>query len=570
VRDEEGCGGHLPARAENGMAIGMVGDFVWNKIAQWRGTSPITDQRIIDFIDGAEWISLWLIVTVTVISIFGLVAIYAERKVSAHMQSRLGPMRVGPKGLLQTLADGIKLLEKEDIIPKAADPVLFIAAPCFVFASAVAMFVVLPFFNYEGTKTIRVVDISPSEVEFRPVEKEGEEAAKPADKPMTALEKRRHEAALKNGDLIRKLDQDEDAKAKLAGSMFPSYEWLLLCRQNPEFSAERLGLDPRIVLREGERAYQQSKDFPEPATAKGKKADKKPEAAVDKRLASYHEAGEKYGANIAPIADVTVPGFHVDRPWLGTPAWASVGLFFIMAISSVSVMGVVLAGWGSNNKWALYGAIREAAQMVSYEIPMGIAALTVVVACQSLNLMDIAQIQETGTILGLGADHHLGILSWNIIKFPLLIPVFLVFYIGVLAHTKRAPFDLPEAESELIAGFMTEYSGMRWSLFFLAEYGEMYALSALTAVLFLGGMAGAIPGLDGTIKDAGPLWWALWGAFNIIWKTMVLVFVMMWLRWTLPRIRLDQVMYLCLKVLLPATIILLLLQTAWSLLIPGV
>jgi|GEM_PF-1263157 len=615
------------------MQIGVIADQVFEMLSG----KVITDQGILDFIDMGEWISLWLGVTLGLISVFGLVAIYAERKVSAHMQSRLGPMRVGPKGLLQTLADGIKLLEKEDLTPTAADPVLFNLAPMFVFASAVAMFVVLPFFSWEGKSHESIFDLSPSEVLVLEADvgqnaTDDELADAFAEAEATALEgqtelqSRKTRIAISNGEAIRELEADDELGVKdlLEKTPFASLGEALnvwnsrISLPLGESGAENTTVERVVSLARHHHQHELAKNAAEAAHEDGE--DEEEEAAHshpphvsdvagalfslstddedNQRFLTYAQAYEMGAMSQINVSRADYVGYlhlcfhdlldaaegkgeyapsedgggailaitaHVDRPWFGTPAWMNAGLFFILAISSVSVIGVVLAGWGSNNKWSLYGAIREAAQMVSYEIPMGIGALCVVVANQSLNLMDIAQIQETGTIFGLAPDVHLGILSWNIIKFPVLFLVFIMFYIGVLAHTKRAPFDLPEAESELIAGFLTEYSGMRWSLFFLAEYGEMYAMSALTAVLFMGGMASPIPLVDGLIKDAGPLIWMIWGATWLVLKSCFLVFVMMWLRWTLPRIRLDQVMYLCLKVLLPFSMVTLLLQTLWSL-----
>jgi NADH-quinone oxidoreductase subunit H len=595
----------------------MVADWLWNGLVHdLLGVTQITDTQLLDFIDMGEWITVWLLVTVKLISLFGLIAIWLERKISAFMQSRLGPMRVGPKGLLQTLADGIKLLEKEDIIPKAADPFLFISAPCFVFASAVAMFVVLPFFNYEGRKDVALTDLSAAEVAFVNATSE-EEVAELAllegtearvswalsKSGATALERRKLKRRLENGEAIRNAANNDETAALLASLDYGDVDEAFADLTDPKnrqsvtrgaqgsaLLASRHAKEPAADDHNGHTAAV----APPSGTASGMvnpalisvdsgavggpvaiSADSLPGAPHGMPAGGAHattgpptlvELGHTYDQKWAPLSTIMVSGAWLDRPWFGTPAFLSAGLFFILAISSVSVMGVVLAGWGSNNKWALYGAIREAAQMVSYEIPMGIAALCVVVANQSLNLMDIAQVQETGAVWATGGDFHGGFLSWNLFKYPIvMIPVFIMWYIGVLAHTKRAPFDLPEAESELIAGFMTEYTGMRWSLFFLAEYGEMYALSALSAVLFLGGMASPIPVLDGVIKEQGPLAWAAWGAAWLMAKSVFLVLVMMWLRWTLPRIRLDQVMYLCLKVLLPFTMVALLIQTLWSL-----
>ncbi len=576
------------------MDIAVIGEQLFSTLF---GRS-IEDQRVLDFIHMAEWISLWIGVVVGLISLFGLIAIYAERKVSAHMQSRLGPMRVGPKGLLQTLADGVKLLEKEDLTPRAADAFLFVIAPCFVFASAVAMFVVLPFASWQGKQELSVLDLHATELALDELEAE-EADSESVELARTELEARKYRRAKENREQIKEAAEQEEFgqilltthKAFQEQSEKFSQRWdsefREFRREHPDtfddptraykvhdeyLRTHRVkwyqGSHPTALSQESKvrvlGLIQSYHHLQEQAQQESKRL--QDTGVLEPELKKFKEEKAALLGAFAPLKEFKVSSLQVDRPWFGTPAYINAGLFFILAISSVSVMGVVLAGWASNNKWSLYGAIREAAQMVSYEIPMGIGALCVVVANHSLNLMDIAQIQEQGLLLGLSPDFHGGILSWNILKYPLtLLPVFILFYVGVLAHTKRAPFDLPEAESELIAGFLTEYSGMRWSLFFLAEYGEMYAMSALTAVLFLGGMAGVVPGLDGVIKSVGPAAWFAWGAFNLILKTLFLVFVMMWLRWTLPRIRLDQVMYLCLKVLLPFTMVALLLQTLWTL-----
>jgi len=208
----------------------------------------------------------------------------------------------------------------------------------------------------------------------------------------------------------------------------------------------------------------------------------------------------------------------------------NVGIFFILAVLTVEVFGVILAGWASNNKWALIGAMRAVAQMVSYEIPMGLAILPVIMEAQSLSLKSIVNAQSGG------------ILQWYVFQSPVFIGIsFLIFFIAALASLKRAPFDLPEAESELTAGFHTEYSGMRFSFFFMAEYAGMILVSGLAALLYLGGWHGIFQG------QAGPEWFLL--------KTSFLVFVMIWIRWTLPRLRIDQVVYLGWKVLTPFVLV---------------
>jgi len=242
-----------------------------------------------------------------------------------------------------------------------------------------------------------------------------------------------------------------------------------------------------------------------------------------------------------------------------------VALVFILAILGIEVVGVIIAGWASNNKWSVYGSMREACQMVSYEIPMGLALLLPVVAAGSLNLTAIADDQAGGWW------------SWMLFRNPFLFVGFAAYYIASLANCKRAPFDLPESESELVAGFHTEYSGFRWCLFFFAEYAAMYVVSGLAVILYLGawqspfgpypgnwiagffdnpGPVGQlfIRGMKGVL-ESGPVWFVL--------KCVFLLYVQLWLRWTLPRIRIDQVLYACVQVLLPLTMVLLIGNAIW-------
>lgn len=320
-----------------------------------------------------------LIAGVLVISLFaglGLVLVLMERKVSAWMQIRLGPNRVGPKGVLQSLADTIKLLVKEGMTPGGADKFLFNLAP--FIAMIVAMLLMAP-------------------IAF-------------------------------------------------------------------------------------------AKDF------------------------------QLWDLNI--------------------------GVLYISAVSSIMVISILMAGWASNNKYSLMGAMRSGAQIVSYELSAGLAVLSVVVLTGSLSVNDIIQSQANG---------------WWIFKghIPVLIS-FVIFIIAVTAETNRAPFDLAEAESELTAGFHTEYSGMKFALFFLAEYVNVFIVCAIGATLFLGGWM--------------PFHIANWEGFNhvmdyiptSVWffgKTFFLIFVIMWFRWSFPRLRIDQLLNLEWKYLLPISMVNLLLTT---------
>lgn len=214
------------------------------------------------------------------------------------------------------------------------------------------------------------------------------------------------------------------------------------------------------------------------------------------------------------------------------------GLLYVMAISSVGVYGVILAGWASNSKYAFLGAMRASAQMISYEIAMGFALVTVLMVTGSLNLQDIVNSQNRGFFAG----HGINILSWNWLP---LLPMFGVYFISGVAETNRHPFDVVEGESEIVAGHMIEYSGMAFALFFLAEYINMIVISALTATLFLGGWASPI--------DAPVLNW-IPGFFWLLIKVFLLLSVFIWLRASFPRYRYDQIMRLGWKIFIPLTV----------------
>ncbi len=325
----------------------------------------------------------WAVGITVFVSVAALFFVWLERKVSAHIQCRLGPMEVGPHGVLQTLADGLKLLAKEDIIPEGADRFLFALAPILAFAGTFVSFAVLPF-------------------------------------------------------------------------------------------------GPDLV-----------------------------------------------------IADLDL------------------GIFFLAAVGSLEAIGVIAAGWASNNKWSLFGSVRAATQVVSYEIPMGIAFVTVAVVAGTLSLNGMVESQN-GMFW-----------NWLVFRNPFMPIVFISYYIASLAECKRAPFDLPEAESELVSGFHTEYSGMRFGIFFIAEYAAMYVVSALAVVMFLGGWYTGIAPVDAWVAKSALLA-NLVGAIVLITKSFALVFLQMWLRWTLPRIRLDQMMYLCLKVMVPIGMVCLIGAALWQ------
>jgi NADH-quinone oxidoreductase subunit H len=216
----------------------------------------------------------------------------------------------------------------------------------------------------------------------------------------------------------------------------------------------------------------------------------------------------------------------------GVPTWMqltdlNIGVVFILAISSLTVYGVVLAGWSSNSKYPLLGALRASAQMISYELPLGLAVAAPLLLSNTLSLREIVVSQS---------HYYWGFLpAWNIFRgpFPQVIG-FLIFMIAAFAETNRVPFDLPEAETELVAGFHTEYSSMKFAGFFMAEYANMITVCSMATVLFLGGWLPPFPGLD-AVPVVGPLFWFMA-------KTGLLLFVFIWVRGTMPRLRYDQLM----------------------------
>ena len=328
---------------------------------------------------GPAWLPIWTLVKIIAIVAPLMLALayltYAERKVIGYMQVRIGPNRVGPLGLLQPIADGLKLLMKEIIIPSGANKGLYLLGPVLVIAPALA-----------------------------------------------------------------------------AWAVFPFTESLVLANLNA-------------------------------------------------------------------------------------------GLLYVMAITSMGVYGVVVAGWASNSKYAFLGAMRSTAQIVSYEIAMGFALVCVLMVSASLNITEIVH----GQAKGMFADMGIGILSWNWLP---LLPMFLVYLISGIAETNRAPFDVVEGESEIVAGHMVEYSGMAFAMFFLGEYANMILVSVMTSIFFLGGWLSPV----GFLPD------------SFVWlagKTCFILFLFLWFRATFPRYRYDQIMRLGWKVFVPLCMVWLLLIGIW-------
>jgi NADH-quinone oxidoreductase subunit H len=251
----------------------------------------------------------------------------------------------------------------------------------------------------------------------------------------------------------------------------------------------------------------------------------------------------------------------------------NIAVFYMLAVMSTEVFGIILIGYGSGSKWSLFGGMREAAQMVSYEVPMAICVLVPVIVAGTMNLSAFAQV-ETSSAGTLEARSLMW--NWYLFHDPFTFAAFWAYFTCATASCKRAPFDLAEAESELVAGFHTEYSGFRWLSIFMAEYGSMFAVSGIATLLFLGGWhTGILPddlsSLLGGQRREAMLLWILGNVINVvvfIAKCWTLVFVMMWVRWTLPRLRIDQVMMTCLKYLLPISCVLLVGVSVWGLLVP--
>lgn len=320
----------------------------------------------------------WTIKTLVVLFILVTAVAYVtlmERKVMSWIQLRVGPNRVGPWGLLQPAADGLKMIFKEDIVPLQANQWLYILAPALSLIPALMTFIVIP------------------------------------------------------------------------------------------YGSEITLFGHRVEL-------------------------------------------------------------HVTR--------MNIGLLYMLALTSVGVYGIVLAGWSSNNKYSLMGGLRSSAQMISYELALGLSIVSVLLYTGSLDLVEIVEKQS-------GWPGHTG---WNIIRFPLLILVFIIFYIASLAETNRTPFDLPEADSELVAGYHTEYSSMKFVMFQMAEYLNLITASSMATTLFFGGWNGPFVG---RLPVLGPVYFSI--------KVLALIFLAMWIRYTVPRFRYDQLMRFGWKFLLPAAMV---------------
>jgi len=237
-----------------------------------------------------------------------------------------------------------------------------------------------------------------------------------------------------------------------------------------------------------------------------------------------------------------------------------VGIFYLIAVTALVVVGILMAGWSSNSKWALFGGMRSAAQVVSYEIPAGIALMVPVAMAGTLSMQGIIQSQGPWPW------------QWHAFTNPAATVAFLIFFISQLAEGNRTPFDLPEAESELVAGYLSEYSGFRFAIYFLVEFGNLWVMAAVATTLFLGGwqIPGVGPEVYAAARGAGALpagaWWGLQllSLVVMVVKTLVVLNLIVWVRWTLPRMRIDQMMNLCWKVLVPWAFVALLFTLLWQ------
>ncbi len=286
-------------------------------------------------------------------------------------------------------------------------------------------------------------------------------------------------------------------------------------------------------------------------------------------------AADKVLFVVAPvIIFISVYMGFASLPWAPDliPSKINLGVFYVFAIVSVESVGILMAGWGSNNKYSLLGALRSVAQVVSYEIPAGIAIISAVMISQSLDLQEVSRLQgiltdQTTKFFGFWDVTKVGgIFAWNIFQAPHLIIAYVIYFIASLAECNRAPFDIPEAESELVSGFHTEYTGIRFAFVFLGEYSMMFLVGMFGVLLFLGGWNTPLPNI-GSVTLADWTTGTAWGIIWIVAKVLLVVFVQMWIRWTLPRLRVDQLMDLCWKVLTPLAFLCMLISGVWRLLV---
>lgn len=260
--------------------------------------------------------------------------------------------------------------------------------------------------------------------------------------------------------------------------------------------------------------------------------------------------GDKFLFNLAPVLVVvgSCAGF-VALP-LGqylTAGDVNIGIFYIIAVTTLIAPGILLGSWASENKWSLLGGLRSASQIVSYEIPVALSILPVILISGSLQVGEIVKLQGWNSADPLLASAHF----WNVFHNPFTIIAFFILFVGGLAETNRIPFDLPEAESELVSGFNTEFSGMRFGLYALGEFVDVFVMCAIVTALYLGGWQLPFIELDNFWITLPPVLISLIHVGMFVGKTLLLVFVVMWLRWTLPRLRVDQLMGLCWKGMVP-------------------
>ena len=402
----------------------------------------------IDFTETTFWITLVLIGAIMG-AIQGTCAymIMAERKISAWTQDRIGPNRVGPWGLLQPIADGIKFALKEQVVPGGVDKLFYFLGPAVAVSTALLAIAIVP-----------VGRTSPAP---------------------TLLDRRTHEMVEKSSRPMKPEDR------------------AILLAENTEFSKTPNGTIWPTT--ETEKAYVLAADR---AYAKAKN-----ERSYEERLKDYAETTQFV---IAP---------HMD-----------IGVVFVLAVGSLAVYAIVLGGWSSNNKYSLLGSLRSSAQLISYEIPMGMAVLGVFIVSGSLNMEKIIDHQTTA--------------GWNFLFQPVAC---LLFVTAIFAECNRVPFDLPECEQELVGGYHTEYSGMKFALFFLGEYTAMFSTSFLAISLFFGGWdLPYVTDPNGTGVGDMILKVSVFAG-----KMVLFIIFYMLIRWTIPRFRFDQLMSLAWKVMMP-------------------